>query len=332
MTPPPPLHLGTTPWRGVAEDTVAEQSRDAEALGYQSFWLPESHFLERGAVPAPLLSLAAAAAVTERIVLGTVSLLLPIRDPVLVAEEVAVLDRLSGGRFILGLGRGFRPSLFRAFGVAVEDKRDRFERHLRIMVEAWNGGAIGPVRSDDDSEREAVRVAPRPLQQPHPPIWVAAFGPKAVAQASRLGLPYLASPMESLAQLEENYRLHAAGLAAAGPRSLPGSLPLGVRPLAVPVMRTVYVDDNSVRVAAVREGLEAEARVIAAARSGFLRRAAERPIDERAILGPVDEVRDRIEAVRRALGMTHLIVRSPTGLEPGAAERSLQALRAAFNG
>ena len=89
----------------------------AEALGLHSVWIPEMHFAP-GVATSPLLTLAACAARTQNLRLATTSLLLPIRPPLRVAEEVAALDRLSQGRVILGLGRGFRAPLFTAFGIA----------------------------------------------------------------------------------------------------------------------------------------------------------------------------------------------------------------------
>ena len=121
------LHLGLTPW--LAEpgsgDSLVDQAEVAEGLGFDSFWLPESHFTGRGALPAPLLQLAAVAGRTRRLRLGTTSYLLPVRNALQVAEEVAVLDQLSGGRVILGVGRGVRPALFTAYGVPEREKRDR---------------------------------------------------------------------------------------------------------------------------------------------------------------------------------------------------------------
>src|SRR5262245_39284154 len=112
------LEIGLTPWEFPAHadaDRLCAQAERAEALGFHSFWLPEGHFSGPGAIPQPLLCHAAIAARTRRLRLGTTSYLLPIRHPLQVAEEVAVLDRLSNGRVILGVGRGFRDTLFAAF-------------------------------------------------------------------------------------------------------------------------------------------------------------------------------------------------------------------------
>lgn len=207
------IHLGLTPWdydARISAERISAQATRAEALGYESFWLPEHHFSGPQANPSPLLLLSAAAAVTKKLKLATTSLLLPVRHPLHVAAEVAVLDHLSGGRVILGLGRGFQRELFRAFDVPTREKRDRFEAALALILDAWGGKPV------TEGEGPPVTLSPLPLQQPHPPLWVAAFGPKALAQAGRLGLPYVASPIETLERLEANYAAHGEQAAAAG--------------------------------------------------------------------------------------------------------------------
>ena len=289
-----PLELGCTPWLPWTDGhagVLARQARLAEELGYGSFWLPENHF-GPAATPEPLMLLAAVAAATQRIRLATTSYLLPLRHPVQAAAQVAVLDRLSGGRVILGVGRGFAPELFQTFGVARSAKRELFAECLAGMRAAWSGEPIGSA---------GVRLSPLPVQQPHPPVWVAAFGPKALAQAGTLGLPYLASPLESLATLADNHARHRAACEAAGQ-------PL---PVAVPVMRTVFVSRDAARIAALRSALERRTEEMRAqathgARDAIPRTPAAR-LDEWALVGSPAEVLDAIGRYRERLGMTHLI-------------------------
>ncbi len=327
MTTPDRLHLGLTPWRddwdGPA-DSLAAQAERAEELGYESLWLPESHFTGRTANPAPLLRLAAVAARTQRLRLGTTSFLLPVRHPIHVAEEVAVLDRLSDGRVILGVGRGFRKALFAAFGVPRKEKRDRFEAALKTIVEAWRGDAVAWESADGtdallqqpSADSTPVHLAPRPVQKPHPPIWVAAFGPKALAQAGRLGLPYLASPIEPFSQLVENYRRHREALPDPAPESL-----------AVPVMRTIFVSRNASVLRRAREALTKQAAALAKAPIASIRKIADHDVDSWALTGEPDRVVDEIQRYRESLGMTHLIARIHIpDLEPEDLTASLELL------
>ena len=294
------MHLGLTPWRlsgRVDAQELGRQGALAESWGYQSFWLPENHFARAAdsgsardsAIPDPLMLLAAVAAHTRHIRLATTSYLLPLRHPLQAAEQVAVLDRLSGGRVTLGVGRGYQPAMFDAFAVSRKDKRRIFEWCLGTMMRAWQGE---PVSGGED---EPVVLSPLPLQQPYPPVWVAAFGPKALAQAGKLGMPYIASPMEPVARLRENYARHAQACSDAGVD----------RPPEVPIMRTVFISKDVALLGRVREQLEASARQIA---SSGLRRGLSLSADEWAIVGEPSEVQDKVAAYVEELAMTHLIV------------------------
>jgi alkanesulfonate monooxygenase SsuD/methylene tetrahydromethanopterin reductase-like flavin-dependent oxidoreductase (luciferase family) len=287
---------------------LIERAVRAETLGFHSVWIPESHFGEAGSIPSPLLLLAAIAARTRSLRLGTSSYLLPFRHPLQMAEDVAVLDQLSGGRVILGVGRGFRRPLFAAFGVAPSKKRLHFERALGTLFRAWSGESL---------EGSGVRLSPLPVQRPHPPVWVAAFGPKGLAQAAGLGLPYLASPLETLARLRDNHRRHREGL----PDTLRGA------DLAVPAIRTVFVARNGDARARVADALAAQADAIARRFGDSLPHAGGAAVEEWALLGEPTEVEDQIGVYREAIGLTHLIARIEVpGATPAELEASAEAL------
>ena len=304
------LEIGITPWQYDASSpakVLVDQAVRAESLGFDSFWLPESHFTGPGSNPSPLLLLSAVAACTQRLKLATTSYLLPVRHPLQVAEEVAVLDCLSNGRLILGVGRGFRPALFAAFDLPVKEKRDRFEAALAVMRDAWEGK---PVATDKDGA--GVILSPLPVQQPHPPIWAAAFGPKALAQAGRLGLPYIASPIEPFERLKSNYAAHREALERCE-RPYPDD---------VPVMRTLFAHRDAEVRERVREGLERQVRMIAQSGISAIRGAAAVSVDDWALVGEPQQVSDGVARYREELGVTHLIAR--TNL-PGADEGEMLA-------
>ncbi|MBK7950551.1 MAG: LLM class flavin-dependent oxidoreductase [Deltaproteobacteria bacterium] len=272
----------------------------AEVMGLHSVWLPEMHF-ERGVCPAPLLELSHWAPTTRRLRLGTTSLLLPLHPPEALAAEIAALDQLSDGRALIGLGRGFQKRMLEAFRVPPAEKRDRFDEALDRMLALWAGAA------------GTGAYAPR--QRPHPPLAVAAFGPKGLAQAARRGLPYLASPVETLEQIAQNQRLHRAGL------------PDPDSPTLALAMRTVFVSDDERACAAIRERL---AREMSARRIGLPRAvdtALAAPIGERVVVGGVRDVIDRLVQDRARLGLDLLIVRPQVeGVERAVLERSLGVL------
>lgn len=305
-----PLRLGLAlggPADAAGWAQLLARAQRAEALGLHGVWVPEMHF-RPGAMASPLLALAAIAARTTRLRLGTTSLLLPIHPPLRIAEEVAALDALSGGRVELGLGRGFAPAVLRTFGVVAREKRDRFDEALDAILAAWAAPCPG-----GDGPRPALR----PVQKPHPPLAVAAFGRKGLLQAARRGLPYLASPLEPLPLLLENHALHRA------------ALPPGVDPasLAVPILRTVFVAADDGRRRAVREALEREGARSLRLLPPAIARAAAGGIGERVLVGTAAEVADGVARYREQLGMDLLIVRGEiAGVSAAEEAESLEQL------
>lgn len=306
------MKVGVTPWDLGRRDAhgLAEQAALAESLGYESFWLPENHF-NPGAIPDPLMLLAAVAASTRDIRLATTSYLLPLRHPLQAAEQVAVLDQLSSGRVTLGIGRGYAPTMLKAFSVDPGQKRALFEQCLDTMRLAWRGE---PVVVGSGAQSETVVLDPLPVQQPHPPLWVAAFGPKALAQAGRLGLPYLASPVETLTALSENYLRHGEAAAAAGVSAVG----------TVPVMRTVFVAEDARIGRQIRERLARDAE--RAQRGAAVVRPETAAIDDWCIVGEAGFVRERIAEYRERLRVTHLIVTRLRigGIQPDLVRRSVE--------
>ena len=255
---------------------------------------------------SPLTLLAAVAARTTRIRLGSTSYLLPIRHALQAAEEVAVLDQLSNGRVILGVGRGMQADMFEAFGVSASDKRKLFRDKLEVMLAAWRGEPVL-----DREEGAPVRLAPLPVQRPHPPVWVAAFGPLALKQVARLGLPYLASPIESLAVLEANYNSYHASLEEAGNPAVS----------TIPVMRTVFVAHSDEQAAAVR--LHVEQSVPPKMRKQGV------SVEDWGIVGDRAYCRDKLREYAERLNISHLIVRGGIrGVEEKEQLRSHEALLA----
>lgn len=294
------LVLGATPYafNNVTARTLGDQAAFVEACGYRSFWLPESHF-GQGSIPDPLMWLASVATATSQLRLATTSYLLPVRHPLQAAEQVAVLDQLSGGRVTLGIGRGYQGAMFQAYNVDRSKKRQLFEWSLDIMRRAWSGE---PVAVEDGVE--PVVLDPLPVQQPHPPIWIAAFGPKALNQAGRLGLPHLASPMETLDSLEHNFGVYQEAHRAEHQGDNP----------VVAIMRSVYVTDSAAETQRVRDAMSERTEHVARRKSDA--------VEDWAIVGEKGYVRDTIAEYRERLGLTDLVV---TRLRiPGMTEQQLK--------
>ena len=151
---------------------LLEQVQLAEELGFECFWFTEHHFvLYGGPVPNPAMIMSAAAARTSRIHLGSAISILPLHHPVQIAEDYALVDVVSGGRLEFGMGIGNAPTDFQVYGVPREESRDRFEEALQIITAAWTQDSFH--HDGRFWHMPEASVYPKPVQQPHPPFWIA---------------------------------------------------------------------------------------------------------------------------------------------------------------
>jgi alkanesulfonate monooxygenase SsuD/methylene tetrahydromethanopterin reductase-like flavin-dependent oxidoreductase (luciferase family) len=172
---------------------VVEHAVLAEEHGFDAVWTCEHHFSADGYLPAPLVALAAIAERTERVTVGTDILLASMWDPVRFAEEAAVVDQLSGGRLILGLGTGYRDVEFEGLGLRRRQRVPRLLECLRVLRQtAHEGGVSGVGLLDGD---DLVPMSPVPLQAGGPPVWIGGFVEAAVRRAGRHADGYIAPQM-----------------------------------------------------------------------------------------------------------------------------------------
>src|SRR5262249_4513046 len=125
--------------------------------------------------------------------LGTAVTLLPLHNPVKMAEDAATLDVLSGGRLEFGVGRGAAPIYFAGYNVSREESRERFEESLEVILRAWTSERLS--HQGKYWQIQDVLLTPKPVQKPHPPIRIAANSPETFAIAGRDGFPIFASPL-----------------------------------------------------------------------------------------------------------------------------------------
>ena len=160
----------------------------AERWGLDVMWLAELHFdPQRSLLSAPLSITSAVAARTNRIKIGIAVQVLPLCHPLRIAEEGATVDQISGGRLIFGVGRSGLPRTYEDYGISYAESRDRFAEVLDIVEQAWSRPAVS-YEGKYYSFRN-ITVAPKPLQQPLPPIRIAAASPDTYPQVGERGLP-----------------------------------------------------------------------------------------------------------------------------------------------
>lgn len=280
--------------------------RLAEDEGFDSAWVSEHHGSADGYLPSLLPLLAAMAARTSRIELGTGVVLAPFHDPLRLAEDFAVVDQISGGRVVCGLGIGWREEEFRAFGIDVPTRVRRLTEIVEILRRAWTGERFD-FRGRHYSY-EAVAVTPPPARVP--PIYVGGFADTAIRRAGRIGDGYISSRAQP-------DRVAAAFALAAEARREAGR---DGRPLAALLQNAFVTDDPERDWPTVARGIGHQLGVYAGWRAGTDVPGAPlevAPPDDATIrattaYGTPDEVAAFLEPLARILGPhpdSHLILR-----------------------
>jgi alkanesulfonate monooxygenase SsuD/methylene tetrahydromethanopterin reductase-like flavin-dependent oxidoreductase (luciferase family) len=178
---------------------LLELARAVDRSSLARIWIAEHHFLPSGVCPSPPVALAALGAVTRRCRLGAMVAVLPFHPALDLAEQYALVDRLVGGRLDLGIGSGYIPGEFEGFGVDPAEKHARFDAALALLEAAWAGEEVVAV----PGRSTPVRLNVRPLQRPHPPIWIAAQRKEALPFIARRGANLALVPYATMASPEE---------------------------------------------------------------------------------------------------------------------------------
>ena len=186
--------------------------RAADEHGFHNVFLTEHHFTGQESLSASLNLLSYLAARTERIRLGTGVVVLPWHNPVLLAEEVATLDVLSGGRVDFGVGRGYRKAEFDAFCVPMDEAWDRYNECLEVVLKAWHSKGRFSHEGKYFRFRDIV-VEPTPLQRPHPPIWIASGNTESIVRIADNNYSLLLDQLASDAQVEQRLNTYLDAMA-----------------------------------------------------------------------------------------------------------------------
>jgi len=300
-----------------------EQVRLASAVGFDSVWASQHYLSAPFTYFQPLPVLARVAAEARDMSLGTGCLLLPLHHPVDVAEQIATLDVICGGRFIFGVGLGYRDVETRAMGHDPKERVARLVEGLEIMERLWSGEPV--TYAGRHFTLDNVRISMPPLQRPRPPIWLAANSDGGVKRAARLGDAWLMNPHTTLATLERQLALFRDTRRALG------------RPAAadIPLIKECYVaPDHADAVAEARLflGPKYEAyrqweqdKALPAGES--FAPDFEALARDRFLLGDPVRVREDIARYRERLGVTSVIVRVQwPGMEQARVLRSIRLL------
>ena len=287
----------------------------AEQAGFDSIWVTEHHFTDDGYLPAVMPMLAAIAARTRRVTIGSYVLLAPFYHPVRLAEDAAVVDVISNGRLRLGIGTAYRDEEFNGFEVSRKQRLGRTLETIEILRRAWTGD---PFSFEGKHFRfHDIRVLPRPVSRPHPEILWAGMTEKAIQRGAELGLSF------------------ACNLGLRGVELYRDTLRrLGKDPAAYNIVRSqaVYVADSADQAWADIERpamyqAELYGKWLAQGMRGDQQWILPDPdrLRRNSVLGPPAEVAERMAKIIERTPMTELILNMQLpGLEPAKAIRSLE--------
>ena len=197
---------------------MLEEAKLAEALGFVAFAIPEHHFLNTLVHPSPLLTAVRVASVTKRIPILTAVLVLPLHDMRMLAGEIAQTDCLTDGRIQIGVGRGAFRYEFDRFGVPMDEARERFDDSLKLLVKLLTEEEVS--WSSKFYNFPPLTITPRPVQKPHPPIWIAAMHGPSINWAVENGYPVMTTPLrDPFAAAKMQAEAFGAAKLQAGPRA-----------------------------------------------------------------------------------------------------------------
>ncbi|MFF5257867.1 LLM class flavin-dependent oxidoreductase [Actinomadura viridis] len=277
-------------------DGVLRQAAAAEEAGFHAVYLGH-HYLARSAFVQPVPLAGYLAAATTRIRIGFGVLLAPLLNPVALAEDLASLDVLSGGRLTVGVGAGYRRRETEAFGVAWEDRLRRLREYVPILRSLWRGETIDIAGSWGEAPGAALPL--RPVQPGGPPIWVGAFAEPAVRRAARLDAPWLIGPKGNDDELAAMLAIYRDTLAEHG------FSPDREYPMA----REAFVaDTRAAAIAGVRPHME---RQYAGYKSWEDAQALDldRYMAEDCLVGTADDVVAKLRRWETGLGVTEVSLR-----------------------
>jgi alkanesulfonate monooxygenase SsuD/methylene tetrahydromethanopterin reductase-like flavin-dependent oxidoreductase (luciferase family) len=252
------------PERRVPLETVYQRALQRaeimEQTGYDAVWLAEHHFTAFSICPSVHMMATYVASRTKRLRIGTGISLVPFYHPLRLAEEVAMLDVLSGGRVNWGAGRGYQQTEYTTFKVPPAESYQIFRENLQIVLQAWTSERL--TYQGHYFQCTDIEVLPKPVQKPHPPVWLAAASAESITWAGSHGYSILLDPVGSHQQLHLKHALYREQLETHG---------FSVAGRDIPVARLLCVDETMERAHTVAmQGLEWYVRSLKAPGWGYV--------------------------------------------------------------
>ena len=294
-----------------AFDESFAQVIDAENLGFDTVWLAEHHFSpERAVLASPMVIASAIAARTQRIRTGLAVQVLPLTNPLRVAEEAATVDHISKGRFEFGIGRSGLTRYYQGYNIPYSESRPRFLEALEIIMKAWNNDRL--THEGEFHSYQDVPVVPRPYQQPYPPVRVAVAGEDTFPLIGKMGHPIFISANTPRAQLKERVDVYLDCLAESG-HTGPPDIAIRVPVYAADTTERAHAEPEASAMEqiqyAARELIQTAANPEIAER---MRQAARAPYEDvlrnRVLFGTPAEIVDHFKGFQEEFGVTGVVM------------------------
>ena len=287
-----------------AEDQMA-QARLADRLGYDSL-LKSQHLAGyplQEFQQVPFLARVMAEAPNLRLLTGIV--LLSLHKPLDIAEQLATIDVMSGGRLIFGAGLGYREVEFKAFGTTQKERVPRFVENLEAIKRLWTEDEVTMKGSHFELDR--VRVSLKPLQKPTPPIWIGANADGAIERAAKFGDSWFINPHQKMETIARQLDIYRRALDKAG-KPFPKELPLAREIFIAPTKQQAMDRCGPYLAEKYRIYHEWGQDKAMPAGDNDLSLALEELQEDRFLLGPADEIADSLIRYNRGLGVNHMVL------------------------
>jgi alkanesulfonate monooxygenase SsuD/methylene tetrahydromethanopterin reductase-like flavin-dependent oxidoreductase (luciferase family) len=300
-------------------DRMLEQARHADGIGFDRLWLPEHHMVHYLQSPNPYM-LAIQIGLNVQCRVGVMVTVLPLHHPVMVAEDIAVADNILGGRFEAGVGRGSYSQEFAHLQIDIAEGADRLAEGIDALLAIWDAEDSASY-SGRFFQFEGAALWPKPVQRPHPPLWVAGRSGASIVRAAELGLNLATWPVTGPDSIVEEALQTFRSAQAPAPR-------VGDRQ-EFATMRMAYVSESEEAIDRALETILVNHRIGRYLHSDALGRMDSRgyvepeplPVEpsreellQNLIVGSPEACRAKVERYAR-MGVDHLIVQMDFGLD-----------------